>query len=59
MAVEVLARSVVAHRGARVGVTGGDLDIPQVDACIEHGGDERMPEHVRMCRAAWMPKPLK
>jgi hypothetical protein len=37
------------HRGARVGVAGGDLDIAQVDACVEHGGDERVAEHVRVC----------
>jgi hypothetical protein len=37
MAVEVLAGPVVAHRGARVGVAGGDLDIPEVDACVELG----------------------
>jgi hypothetical protein len=27
----------LAHRGARVGMAGGDLDIAQVDASIEHG----------------------
>ena len=30
VAVEVLAGPVVAHRGARVGVPSGDLDIAQV-----------------------------
>jgi hypothetical protein len=30
VAVEVLAGSVVAHRGARVGAAGGDLDIPDL-----------------------------
>ena len=37
MPVEVLACAVVAHRGARVGVPGGDLHIPQVDAGVETG----------------------
>lgn len=32
----------------RVGVTGGDLDIPEVDADIEHGRDEGMTEHMRV-----------
>ena len=32
MAVEVLAGPVVPHRGPRIGMAGGDLDIPQVDA---------------------------
>ena len=31
----------VAHRGARVSVTGGDLDVAQVDARVEHGRDGR------------------
>jgi hypothetical protein len=35
MAVEVLAGSVVAHRGPRVGVAGGDLDVAQVDSGVE------------------------
>jgi hypothetical protein len=46
MAVEVLAGPVVTHRGARVGVAGGDLDVPQVYSSIKHGRDEGMPEHV-------------
>jgi hypothetical protein len=32
MAVEVLASTVVAHRGARLGTAGGDLDVAQVNA---------------------------
>lgn len=40
MPVKVFAGSVVAHRGARVGVAGGDLDVPEVHAGVEHGGDE-------------------
>jgi hypothetical protein len=35
-----LAGSVVAHGGAWVGVAGGDLDVAEVDADVEHGGDE-------------------
>ena len=27
---------------------GGDLDVTQVDAGIEHGGDERVAQHVGM-----------
>lgn len=38
MAVEVLARPVVSHRGSGVGVAGRDLHIAQVDAGVEHGG---------------------
>jgi hypothetical protein len=41
MTVQVLAGSVVSHRGARVGVASGDLDVPEVDAGIEHGRHER------------------
>ena len=46
MAVKVLARSVVAHGGPRVGVPGCDLYVAQVDAGVEHGGDEGVPQHV-------------
>jgi len=35
VAVQVLAGSVIPHRGARVGVTSGDLDVAQVDARVE------------------------
>jgi hypothetical protein len=49
VAVEVVAGSVVAHGGARVGVAGGDLDGAQVDACVGHGGDEGVAEHVQVC----------
>jgi len=35
VAVEVLAGPVVAHRGTRVGVPGGDLDVPQVDVGVQ------------------------
>jgi hypothetical protein len=48
VAVEILACPVVAHRGARIGVAGGDLDVSQVHASVEHGGDEGVPEHVRV-----------
>src|SRR5216683_5783774 len=37
VAVEVLAGPVVTHRGARVGVGGGDLDISQVHARVKIG----------------------
>jgi hypothetical protein len=36
----LLRAPVVPHRGARVGVAGGDLDIAQVNASVEHGRDE-------------------
>ncbi len=39
MAVEVVAGPVVPHCGSRVGVAGGDLDVSQVDARVEHGRD--------------------
>jgi hypothetical protein len=48
MAVEVLAGPVIPHRGARVGMAGGDLDVPQIHAGIEHGRDEGVPEHMRV-----------
>jgi hypothetical protein len=35
VAVQVLAGPVIPHGRARVGVPGGDLDIPQVDAGIK------------------------
>lgn len=62
MSVEVLAGSVVPHRGARVSMPGGDLHIPQVHACIEHRGDERVPQHVRMdvdvCQTGLLSEPM-
>ena len=48
MAVEVLACSVVAHGGSGVGVAGGDLNVAQVDAGVEHRGHEGVAEHVRV-----------
>jgi hypothetical protein len=39
VAVKVLTGSVVAHGGAWVGVSSGDLDVAEIDASIEHGGD--------------------
>lgn len=42
MSVEVLAGPVVADGGARVGVAGSDLDVAEVNAGVEHGGDEGM-----------------
>ena len=35
-----MVRVVVSHRGAGIGVTGGDLDIAQVSASVETGRDE-------------------
>jgi len=49
VAVQVLAGSVVPHRGSRVGVPGGDLHVAQVNTGIEHGRDESVAEHVRVC----------
>jgi hypothetical protein len=46
VAVEVLAGAVITHGRARIGMAGGDLDVPQVDPGIQHGCDERMSEHV-------------
>jgi hypothetical protein len=46
--VQVLAGSVIPHRGARVGMTSRDLDVAQVDARVEHGRDEGMTEHMRV-----------
>lgn len=48
MPIQIRARSVVAHGGAGVGVVGGDLHIAPVYTDVEHGGDERVPEHVRV-----------
>jgi hypothetical protein len=48
VSVEVLAGAVVAHGGAWVGVAGGDLDVADADAGVEHGGDESVQKHVRM-----------
>jgi hypothetical protein len=48
VAVELVACSVISHGGAGVGVPCGDLHIAQVDAGVQHRGDERVAEHVRM-----------
>ncbi|MCW2946569.1 MAG: hypothetical protein JWR24_3286 [Actinoallomurus sp.] len=29
-------------------MAGGDLHIAQIDACVEHGGDEGVTQHVRV-----------
>jgi circadian clock protein KaiC len=42
------ATPAAANAGAGVGMPGGDLDVAQVGAGVEHGGDEGVPEHVRM-----------
>src|SRR3954453_11803880 len=48
VSVEVLAGAVVAHGGPWVGVPGRDLDVAEVDAGVAHGGDEDVPQHVRV-----------
>ena len=48
MTVEILAGPVVPHCGARIGVPGGDLDVAQVHARVQHGRHECVPEHMRM-----------
>jgi hypothetical protein len=48
VAVKSLAGAVVAHHGARVGVAGCDLDVPQVHSGVQNGGDEGMAEHMRV-----------
>lgn len=40
MAVEVLPGPVVAHGGAWIGVTSGDLNVAEADVGVEHGRDE-------------------
>ena len=47
MTVEVLPGTVVTHSGARVGVTGSDLDISEIDARVEHCRD-KMAEYMRV-----------
>jgi hypothetical protein len=44
--VERDAGPVVTHRGPRIGVAGGFLDIAEGDAGIKGGGDERMTQRV-------------
>jgi Proline racemase len=44
----LLRAPVIAHRGAGIGVPGGDLHVAQVHPGIQHRGDKRMPEHMRM-----------
>jgi hypothetical protein len=46
--IEVLAGTVISHRGFRISMAGGDLDIAEADAGVEHGRDERVPQHVWM-----------
>jgi len=45
--VQAGARTVVAHRGARVCVRCGLLNVAERDARVERGGDERVPQRVR------------
>jgi hypothetical protein len=44
--VEVVARWVVPHGGSRIAVTSGDMDVAEIDSCVEHDGDEGVPQHV-------------
>jgi hypothetical protein len=46
MTVEILAGPVITHRGAGIGMAGGDLDVPQIDTSVQHGRDERVSEHM-------------
>ena len=46
VAVERDPGAVVAHRGSRVGVGGGFLDIAQRDTGVEGGGDESVAQRV-------------
>jgi hypothetical protein len=48
MTIEIVPGPVIAHGGARVGVPGGDLHIPQVHPGVQHRGHERVPEHMRV-----------
>jgi hypothetical protein len=41
VAVQVVAGPVIPHRGAGIGVEGGDLHVAQVSASVEHGRDVR------------------
>ena len=45
--VQAGPRPVVAHGGARVGMGGGLLHVPQRDPGVERGSDERVPQRVR------------
>ena len=38
----------LTHRGPRIGVAGGDLDVPEVYAGIKHRGDKRVAEQMRV-----------
>ena len=48
MTVEVLAGPVMVHCRPRVSVAGGNLHVAQVHPRVEHGRDERVPEHIWM-----------
>ena len=47
MPIKGLAATVVAHRGARVGVAGRFLHVTQRDAGVQGGGDEGVTQRVR------------
>jgi hypothetical protein len=47
VAVEAGPGPVVAHGGARVGVRGGFLDVPQRHPRVQRSGDKCVPQRVR------------
>jgi hypothetical protein len=48
VAIEVLSASAVDAGGARVRVTGSELDVAKQNAGVECGHDERSAQHVRV-----------
>jgi len=46
MAVQRGPSPVIAHRGPRISVRSGFLDIPQRDPGVQRGGDERVAQRV-------------
>jgi hypothetical protein len=47
MPIQTAAGTVVPHRGPRISVRGGFLDVLQRDPGVQRGGDERVPQRVR------------
>src|SRR5215831_16992091 len=39
---------LITHSCAWIGVAACDLDVPQIHACIQHGRDACMAEHMRV-----------
>jgi hypothetical protein len=48
VAIQAVAGPVITHRGAWIGVPRRDLRVAQIDPGVEHRGDERVPQHVRV-----------